>query len=148
MIKKAPENQGHQVFISYANEKGDNNNTGSDRQIADMICSALESENICCWIDHRDIMPGENWVNAMFNAVEQSKIMVLVFSGNANLSQWVQDEITYALDEKIRIIPFRVDNVTPKGALRVLKVRSQWIDAQQPPRQKDLKRLGMVQGLV
>jgi formylglycine-generating enzyme required for sulfatase activity len=141
MTKKETENKKHQVFISYANEKGDNINDGSDRQIADMICSALESEHIRCWIDHRDIMPGEKWVNAMFNAVEQSKIMVLVFSENANRSQWVEDEITYALDEKIRIIPFRVEKVIPRGALRVLKVRSQWIDAQQPTRQNDLKRL-------
>ncbi|UCH93159.1 MAG: SUMF1/EgtB/PvdO family nonheme iron enzyme, partial [Candidatus Aminicenantes bacterium] len=139
MTKREPENKGHQVFISYANEKGDH--PGPDRKIADMICSALESENIRCWIDHRDIMPGENWVNAMFNAVEQSKIMVLVFSENANQSQWVQDEITYALDEKIRIIPFRVDQVPPQGVLRVLRVRSQWIDAGQPPQQKDLNRL-------
>ncbi len=141
MIKRETENKRHRGFISYANEKGDNNNTGSDRQIADMICSALECENIRCWIDHRDIMPGEKWVNAMFNAVEQSKIMVLVFSGNANQSQWVEDEVTYALDENIRIIPFRVENVTPRGSLRVLKVRTQWIDAQQPPQPKDLKRL-------
>jgi formylglycine-generating enzyme required for sulfatase activity len=139
MTKREPENKGHQVFISYANEKGDK--AGSDRQIADMICSALESENIRCWIDHRDIIPGEKWVNAMFNAVEQSKVMVLVFSENANRSQWVEDEITYALDEKIRIIPFRVENVTPQGALRVLRVRSQWIDAQQPPQQEDFNRL-------
>jgi formylglycine-generating enzyme required for sulfatase activity len=139
MPKREPENKGHQVFISYSNEKSDK--AGSDRQIADMICSALESENIRCWIDHRDIMPGEKWVNAMFNAVEQSKVMVLVFSANANRSQWVEDEITYALDEKIRIIPFRVDNVTPQGALRVLKVRCQWIEAQQPPQKEDLIRL-------
>jgi formylglycine-generating enzyme required for sulfatase activity len=139
MTKREPENKGHQVFISYSNEKSEK--TGSDRQIADMICSALESENIRCWIDHRDIMPGEKWVNAMFNAVEQSKVMVLVFSANANRSQWVEDEITYALDEKIRIIPFRVDNVSPQGALRVLKVRCQWIDAGQPIRQEDLNRL-------
>jgi len=141
MIKRETGNKGHQVFISYANEKGDNNNPGSDRQIAEMIRSELESENIRCWIDYRDIMPGEKWVNAMFNAVEQAKIMVLVFSGNANRSQWVEDEVTYALDENIRIIPFRVENVTPRGALRVLRVRSQWIDAQQPPQPKDLKRL-------
>jgi hypothetical protein len=57
-----------------------------------MICSALESENIRCWIDHRDIMPGEKWVNAMFNAVEQAKVMVLVFSETATLasaSAWI-----------------------------------------------------------
>ena len=139
MTKTEPENKGHRVFISYSNEKSDK--TGFDRQVADMICSALESENISCWIDHRDIMPGEKWVNAMFNAVEKSKVMVLVFSANANKSQWVEDEITYALDEKIRIIPFRIENVTPRGALRVLRVRTQWIDAQQPPLQDDLKRL-------
>ena len=72
MTNREPEKKGHRVFISYSNEKGDK--TGSDRKIADMICSALENEGIRCWIAHRDILAGEDWLDSIVDAVEQSKI--------------------------------------------------------------------------
>ncbi|MCP5047995.1 MAG: formylglycine-generating enzyme family protein, partial [bacterium] len=39
------------------------------------------------------------------------------------------------------MIPFRIETVPPQGALRVLKVRSQWIDAHTPPHKEALDRL-------
>ncbi|MCP5051669.1 MAG: formylglycine-generating enzyme family protein, partial [bacterium] len=39
------------------------------------------------------------------------------------------------------MIPFRIETVPPQGALRVLKVRSQWIDAHTPPHKEELDRL-------
>jgi hypothetical protein len=47
----------HQVFISYASENI--NSITSDRQVADQIYSALESQGIRCWIAHRNILPGD-----------------------------------------------------------------------------------------
>jgi len=129
----------HQVFISYSNEKIDNTtNTRSDRDIADMICSALESEGIRCWIAHRDILPGEDWLSSIIDAVEQSKMIVLIFSSNTEKSQWVKDEITLALDNNMKIIPFRIEDFPPKGAFKILKLRSQWIDAFTPPLEKHI----------
>lgn len=118
----------HQVFISYATDKNDSH-ASQDRQAADKIYAALEAEGIRCWAAHRDILPGDNWLAAIIGAIEKSKILVLIFSSNANQSQWVQDEIKLALEEKIKIIPFRIDNVSPVGELKILKVRCQWLDA-------------------
>ncbi len=59
MPKKEFESKGHRVFISYANDENMKKaDTGADLQAANMICSALEAENIPCWIAPRDISPG------------------------------------------------------------------------------------------
>jgi len=135
---------GHQVFISYCSQESVSNT--SDKRTAEMICSELESRNIRCWIAPRDILPGEEWLNSIFDAVEVSKIIVVVFSANTEGSDWVKDEIKFALDKKIKIIPFRIENVEPKGALRILKVRCQLMDAFTPPLEKHLNRLVEVVG--
>ena len=140
MADKESDNMEHQVFISYATEKGDSMES-KDRQVADKVCIALESEGIQCWIAPRNIMPGDDWLNSIIDAVEKSKVLILIFSSNANHSQWVNDEIKLALDKNIKIIPFRIDDVPPQGALRVLKVRCHWMDAYTPPLEKYLKKL-------
>jgi formylglycine-generating enzyme required for sulfatase activity len=141
---KEPGATTHQVFISYANENI--NSTSSDRNVADQICSALESQSIRCWIAHRNILPGDEWLNAIIDAVERSKIIILVFSANTEQSQWVKDEITLALNREIKIIPFRIENVSPRQSLRILDVRCQWMDAFTPPLEKHIGRLVEVVG--
>jgi hypothetical protein len=136
---KEPGAATHQVFISYASDN--KNSAASDRQVADQICSVLESQNIRCWIAHRDILPGDEWLNAIIEAAEKSKIIILVFSANTEQSQWVKDEITLALNRKIKIIPFRIENVSPQQSLRILDVRCQWMDAYPPPLEKHIESL-------
>lgn len=136
---KEPGAATHQVFISYASDN--KNYAASDRKVADQICSALESQNIRCWIAHRNILPGDEWLNAIIDAVEKSKIIILVFSANTEQSQWVKDEITLALKQKIKIIPFRIENVSPRQSLRILDVRCQWMDAFTPPLEKHIESL-------
>jgi len=125
----------HQVFISYSDSE-------SDRQVADMICSALEEANIHCWIAHRDIPPGYRWGDLMFDAVEKSEVVVLVLSANTEKSQWVTDELTLAMDKNKKIIPFLIEKISPKrGILKALKVRSQWINAYTSPFQDSVDLL-------
>ena len=47
----------HDVFISYASDKGDSH-TSRDRQAAEKICTTLESSGIRCWLAPRDILGG------------------------------------------------------------------------------------------
>jgi formylglycine-generating enzyme required for sulfatase activity len=132
----------HEVFISYANaDETKSSDTGSDRQIANMICSALESEDVSCWLAPRDISPGDDWLNAILDAVEQSAVVVLVVSQETEKSKWVNTEIKLALEENKKIIPFQIGAVSPRGTLRVLKVSSHWITAHSPPGQEELNRL-------
>ena len=141
MTGKDPKKTGHKVFISYFRGKDDATLSESDGHTANMICSALESKNIPCWIAPRDIDPGKNWVDAMIDAVIESRLMVLVFSSNSEQSPWVKIEATYAMDENKKIIPFRIENVSPKKTLRALKVYCQWMDAYTQPLERHIDRL-------
>lgn len=117
----------HQVFISYANDKGAGSNR--DPQVAEEIYNVLKAKNIPCWMAPNDIPAGTKWDEAIIEAVKESKLVVLVFSSNANQSEWVKDEINLARNKKITIIPFRIENVTATGVLEIIMLRYQCIDA-------------------
>lgn len=133
------------VFISYAfhrNTAGEETDTRTrDCDVAEKICRRLESEGIGCWMAPRDIMPGDSWVEAIIDGVDQSRLLILVFSAAANRSQWVKDEISLALERHLKIIPFGIEAVPPHGTLKILRARCQWIDASTPPLEKHLDHL-------
>jgi hypothetical protein len=99
MKDKETKDTGRDVFISYATDK-DDSHASRDRHAADKVYAALKAEGTRCWAAYHDILPGDDWLESIINAVEKSKVLVLVFSSNANHSQWVQDEIKLALEEK------------------------------------------------
>lgn len=129
----------HQVFISYANEKGTGNNR--DSLAAEEIYNALEAKDIRCWMASRDLKGGDDWPEKIPRAVKESRLVVLVFSSNANKSQWVKNEITLAMDRNITIIPFRIENVPPTGVLEIVMIRYQCIDAFQGQLQDYIDKL-------
>ena len=65
------------AFISYASK---------DKPTADAVCAALEDAQIRCWIAPRDILPGADWSASIIDALDQCRVMILIFSGNANNS--------------------------------------------------------------
>jgi hypothetical protein len=67
----------HDVFISYSSK---------DMAAGEAVCTALEGRGLRCWIAPRDIIPGIGWAKSIVRAIGQSRIMVLVFSENANAS--------------------------------------------------------------
>ena len=74
----------HEVFISYSTK---------DKAVADAVCARLEQDNCRCWYAPRDIMPGADWAGSIIEAIEQSKVMVLIFTDFANESRQVLREI-------------------------------------------------------
>jgi TIR domain len=110
---------GARVFISYSSK---------DSKAAHAICSALESRKLTCWIASRDVRPGENFMDAIVDAINSAKTMVLVFSENANNSEEIKREIVLAGNARIPVIPVRVENVLPKGAFAYQLATRQWID--------------------
>jgi flagellar biosynthesis GTPase FlhF len=107
------------VFISHSSK---------DNKFARAICAALENRGLPCWISSRDVGPGENFMDAIVNAIGAAKVMVLVFSENANNSDDIKREIVLASSAKVTIIPVRVEDVVPKGAFAYQMATRQWID--------------------
>lgn len=110
----------HDVFISC---------TAADKPVGDAICATLEANNIRCWIAPRDILPGQDWGGSIIKAITNSRAMVLVFSSSANASEHIKREVERAVNAGIAIIPVRIEQVMPEGALEYFLSTPHWLDA-------------------
>lgn len=122
----------HDVFISHSSK---------DKQIADAMCNKLESSGIRCWIAPRDILPGRKWSEAIVQAIGESGLMLLIFSTSANTSDHIEREVEIAANKRKLILPFRVEDVEPSGALEYYLRTPHWLDALTPPMEKHLNQL-------
>ena len=120
------------VFISYSNK---------DKLVADGICANLEAASVRCWIAPRDIAPGEDWPTAITTAISQSRLMVLVFSANSNSSEDVGRELILAANNKLVIIPFKIENIEPEPGKQYYLARTHWLDAINPPTKEQIRAL-------
>ena len=107
------------IFISFASQ---------DIKTASTLCKALESRGFGCWISARDILPGENFQSAIVQAIRRAKIMLLVFTANSNNSQEMTKELALASQQKLIVIPLRVEDVAPNDAFAYEFATRQWID--------------------
>jgi len=122
----------HDVFISYPS---------ANKALADAICHHLESRGIRCWIAPRDILPGENYAKALYDAIDTSKVFLLVFSGNTNNSPHIMSEVQRAFNQNRVIIPFRTENILPSTALQYYIGTAHWLDAITPPLEDKIEKL-------
>jgi len=122
----------HDVFVSYSNK---------DKPIADAVVAGLESKGNRCWIAPRDITPGRSWGEAINAAVEGSRFMVIILSGNSNQSNQVVREVERAVANNVIIIPFRIENIDPTGAMAYFLSTEHWLDAITPPLEKHIEKL-------
>ena len=129
----------HDVFISYATQ---------DKTTADAVRDVLEQDGYRCWIAPRDILPGESWGGAIMAAINQSRAMVLVFSGHANKSAFVQREVERAVSRRIPVIPMRIEDITPSDSLELFISSQHWLDAFTPPLERHLGTLVAAVGRV
>ena len=114
----------HDVFISYSSKNSDT---------ANAICHVLEENKIKCWIAPRNIQPGSDYADCIDNAISTCKIFILVFSAPSQESKWVKGELNVAFDSNKIIIPFKVENVSLYGAMRVILNDKHWLDAYPNP---------------
>ena len=123
----------HDVFISYAS---------SDKAVADAVCSQLESiHRIRCWIAPRDVTPGASWAESIIDALDGSKIMVLIFSSSANASMQIEREVERAVHKGINIIPLRIENAMPTKTLEYFISAPHWLDALTTPLEDHINKL-------
>ena len=122
----------HDVFVSYSVK---------DKTTADAICASLEANGIRVWIAPRDVMPGTDWGESIIEAIEQSRIMILIFSTNSNASPQIKREIERAVNKGVTVVPFRIDDILPSKTLEYFISTQHWLDAFTPPLEKHLDNL-------
>lgn len=109
----------HPIFISHSSR---------DREAADRLVKDLERRGIPCWISSRDIGPGEDYQGAIVTALEAAPAMLLLFSTNANNSREIPRELSLASARRKPMIPVRLEDIVPSGALEYQLTNAQFID--------------------
>ncbi len=112
------------VFISHATE---------DHAVATQVCDLLEQRGARCWIAPRNVSAGVMWDEAILDAIEGSRVFLLILSAHANESSYVKNEVNRAFAEGIPIIAFRIEDVQPGRSLQLYLARHHWMDAFPPP---------------
>lgn len=122
----------HDVFISHSHQ---------DKSVADAVCATLERHQVRCWIAPRDVVPGEEWGRSIIHAINECRVMVLVFSSSANSSHQIHREIERAVNKGVIIVPFRIEDVAPAESLEYFMSSVHWLDALTPPIETHLEQL-------
>ena len=110
----------YDVFISYSID---------DQKIAEGVCGYLESNGYRCFVSYRDVPPGVVWATAVTKALDESAMMVVVFSRSFNNSDQTDREIEIASENRIPILTYRVANEEMTGAKKYFLKNLNWIDA-------------------
>ena len=110
----------HDVFVSYS---------AADRAPASSVVEGLESRGIRCWVAPRDIPAGSEYGEEIVEAIKGCRILVLIFSAQANSSPHVRREVERAVSARRAILPFRVEDITPTGAMEYALGNTHWLDA-------------------
>lgn len=114
----------HDVFLSYAS---------ADRPAADAVCVALEARGIVCWMAPRDVPAGADWGEAILTAIGRAHAMVLVLSRHTAASVHVRNEVVTAVSQSLALVPVRIEDCQPGGALRLHLAGSHWLNVYPPP---------------
>src|SRR2546421_5205266 len=78
------------VFISHS---------AQDKKVAETICGALEQGGIQCWVAPRDVRPGRSFPGEITRAIQQNKVLLMIFSRHSNSSEQVLREVQLAVGE-------------------------------------------------
>src|SRR5205085_11771870 len=119
----------HDVFISHS---------AQDKAVADAVCAAFEEDGIRCWVAPRDVRPGRSFPGEITRAIQQSKVMVLIFSRHSNNSEQVLREVQLAVDSHLPIVRLRIEDVPLSDDLRYYLSTPHWLDALSHPVSKHI----------
>lgn len=87
------------IFVSYSSE---------DRPFAVGLTKALQKLGANVWIDRLGIGLGENWDNAIEEALEKSETFMVILSPTSVESRNVQDEVSIAINRDKKFVPILI----------------------------------------
>jgi len=114
--------------------------SSKDEAVAREVVEALEADGLKCWISLRDVLPGQNYQEAIVQALETASGIVFLFSEHSNKSQEIRKELSIGGSINVPVFPLRLSPIAASGALRYELAIRQWIDIF-PHRQHALAKL-------
>jgi serine/threonine protein kinase len=99
---------GSRIFISHAE---------ADRERVEReVIRALESHGFRTWYCREDVRSASLWERAILDALESSDWFLVVMSPASMQSEWVKDEVHWAIDHRPgRILPVMINRCDPAG---------------------------------
>jgi serine/threonine protein kinase len=99
---------GSRIFISHAE---------ADRQRVERdVIAPLESHGFRTWYCRDDVRSASLWERAILDALEGSDWFLVVMSPASMQSEWVKDEVHWAIDHRPgRILPVMINRCDPAG---------------------------------
>jgi hypothetical protein len=97
-------NRNQNIFVSFSKQ---------DQATALEILGRIEAADLKCWISCRDVPRGDDYQDAIVDALYHSGAMVLVFSKNADNSEEIKRELALASTRRLFVLPVRIENAEP-----------------------------------
>jgi TIR domain len=112
--------QFYSCFISYSSK---------DELFAERLHADLQNKGVRCWFAPHDMPIGAKIIDALDEAIRLRDKVLLILSEGAIASDWVEGEVTRALDEErarkqVVLFPVRIDDAvmeTSEGWARLLR---------------------------
>lgn len=125
------------VFISYKHE---------DHAFANKLIHQVQVAGFRVWIDNEQLRAGENWREAINDAIRDSFALILIITPEARLSEYVTYEWAFAQGAGVKVIPIMLRE-TPflHPQLDVLQYL-EFTDTASAPWDRLIRRLQEVQG--
>jgi formylglycine-generating enzyme required for sulfatase activity len=120
------------AFISYSTR---------DTERAQRVCDLLEQQGLTCWIAPRDVRRGYEYKAEIVNGIENSRLMVLLLSKNANESKHVHREVNIADESGKPILPVRLEKINPSANLKYVLSAQQYFEALEETFEKEIRLL-------
>jgi hypothetical protein len=84
--------QFYSCFISYSSK---------DQEFAERLHADLQNKGVRCWFAPHDMAIGAKIIDAIDEAIRLRDKVLLILSENSVASDWVEEEVTRALDAGI-----------------------------------------------
>ncbi len=120
------------VFISYSTK---------DHVAAEAVVAHVERAGLKAWFAPRDVPVGTAYGEAIIQAIDGARALVLLLSSHSNASEQVAREVEHADKKRLPIFPLRLEDVMPQGSLEYFVSSVQFLDAFPEPLAPHLDRL-------
>lgn len=120
------------IFISYSKE-----DIGTAEAVYEFLCN----NNIKCWLATKNAVSSKSYVEEIITAIKDSVAVIVIFSHEANGSDFVKKELERAITYKIPIFVFRIDDSKPDGEMEFFISASHWLNVYEEGFENSLERL-------
>jgi TIR domain len=109
-----------EAFLSHSSE---------DNELAQQLCTSLESRGVACWIAPRDLAPGHSYALGCLQGVAESRTFVLLASEKALASVQVLSEVEQAHKRAKPILTVLIPPAKVRGEMDFYLSRLHWMQS-------------------